>query len=169
MTNRSRWLVAIRFSALVALPATMMAPEIPTAAQARYGTGKRIVAVAWRMLLTGAVLTLALPVFAHHSFGIFDRNKRTTLVGTVKELQWTNPHCFIQLLVAREGDAQGTQDEWSIEMASPGQLVRGGWKPRTLKPGDKITVVIFPMRDGSKGGYFVSGTGSNGKLGATPR
>ncbi len=121
------------------------------------------------MLLAGAALALALPVFAHHAFAMFDRNKPKTLAGTVKELQWTNPHCFIQLLVAREGDALGTQDEWSIEMASPGQLVRGGWRPRTLKPGDKITVVIWPMHDGSKGGYYVSGTGSKGKLGATPR
>lgn len=125
--------------------------------------------VAWRMPTAGAALALALPVFAHHSFGMFDTSKRTTLTGSVKELQWTNPHCFIQLLVAREGDSPGTQDEWSIEMASPGQLVRGGWRPRTLKPGDKITVVIWPMRDGSKGGYYVSGTGSNGALGATPR
>jgi hypothetical protein len=127
------------------------------------------VKVAWRMVLTGAALALALPAIAHHSFAMFDTSKPTPLVGTVKELQWTNPHCFIQLLVAGGGDAKDTQDEWSIEMASPGQLLRGGWKPGTLKPGDKITLVIFPMRDGSKGGTYLSGTGPNGKLGSRQR
>jgi hypothetical protein len=118
------------------------------------------------------VLVLALSsaaASAHHSFAMFDVNKPTTLTGTVKELQWTNPHCFIQVLVAGEGDAKGAQDEWSIEMASPGQLIRGGWRPGTIRPGDTITLVIFPMRDGSRGGTYVSGTGPNGKLGTRSR
>jgi|SRR5580700_8775791 hypothetical protein len=125
--------------------------------------------IARRMLIAAAALACALPAMAHHSFAMFDMNKPTTLSGTVKELQWTNPHCFIQLLVAAGGAARDTQNEWSIEMASPGQLLRGGWKPGTLKPGDKITLVVFPMRDGSKGGSYLSGTGPNGKLGSTQR
>jgi hypothetical protein len=96
---------------------------------------------------------------AHHSYTMFDPSKELVLQGTVRELQWTNPHCFIQLLVPRDGGAT----EWSIEMASPLHLVRRGWRPGLLKAGDQVTIVIHPMRDNSAGGDFVRGTGSDGK------
>jgi hypothetical protein len=57
----------------------------------------------------------------------------------------------------------GDTVEWSIEMSSPGHLIRSGWKRNTLKPGEKITVVIHPLREGSNGGSFVSATGADGK------
>jgi hypothetical protein len=120
-----------------------------------------------KVLMAGAAL--ALPAFAHHSFAMFDTDKPITLTGSVREFQWTNPHCFIQLLMMGRDSAHATQDEWSIEMVSPGQLIRAGWKPATLKQGDKLTVVIFPLRDGGKGGAYVSATGPNGKLGGTRR
>lgn len=64
------------------------------------------------------------------------------------------------MLVANES---GVEEEWSIEMAGPSGLYRSGWRPNTLKAGDKITVVINPMRDGSKGGNFISGTSADNK------
>jgi hypothetical protein len=76
----------------------------------------------------------------------------------VKEFQWNNPHCFIQLLVPKGGARQ----EWSIEMGSPMHLLRHGFRPKTFNPGDKVTVVIHPMRDGSNGGDFVSATSADG-------
>ena len=104
-----------------------------------------------------AVLT-ALPVAAHHSGAMFDDQKSITLVGTVRLFQWTNPHCWIQLVVpAQEGSA-----EWSVEMGAPMELYRNGWRPGTLKVGDKITVVIHPMRDGSTGGLYVSAIAADG-------
>lgn len=107
-----------------------------------------------------AAWLLAATASAHHSGAMFDQSKQQTLAGTVKEFQWTNPHSWIQLLVPN--DSGGT-DEWSIEMAGPPALYREGWRVSTLKQGDKITVLINPMRDGSKGGNFVSGTGADGK------
>jgi len=112
----------------------------------------RILAFASACLLTAAAS-------AHHSFSMFESTREVSLAGTVKELQWTNPHCFIQLLVP----GSGTTSEWSIEMASPLHLVRRGWTPGLIKPGDKVTIVVHPMRDGSTGGAFVSGTGPDGK------
>jgi Family of unknown function (DUF6152) len=106
----------------------------------------------------GALL-LAAPAFAHHSAAMFDLKRAVTLTGTVKEFQFTNPHCFIQLVV---NDEQGVS-EWSIEMGAPAHLLRSGWKPRTLKPGDKITVIVNPLSDGGKGGNYASGTGPDGK------
>jgi len=102
----------------------------------------------------GALLLMAVgPAFAHHSFAMFDRSKETTLVGTVHEFQWTNPHSWIELDVANES---GSVDKWSIELNSPNNLSRQGWRSNSIKPGDKISVVIWPLRSGEKGGLFIS-------------
>jgi hypothetical protein len=97
--------------------------------------------------------------FAHHSFAMFDHDKNVTLVGTVKEFQWTNPHCWIQLLVE---DPSGSQVEWGVELDSPRSLVRTGWRPEVVKPGDRITLVIHPKTDGSNAGGYVSGIAADG-------
>ncbi len=53
--------------------------------------------------------------------------------------------------------------EWSVESQSTGTLSRQGWRPGSFKPGDKVTVKIFPMKDGSAGGSFVGATLANGQ------
>ena len=103
--------------------------------------------------LAAAALLAAAPAFAHHSFAMFDRQKEVTLKGTVKEFQWTNPHSWIQLVVK---DASGKEVEYSIEGGSPNGLSRAGWKRTSLKPGDKATVVIHPLKDGTNGGSLVT-------------
>ena len=103
---------------------------------------------------------IAAPAFAHHSFAMFDSSKQVTLVGTVKEFQWTNPHTWIQVNVPTNGKVV----EWSIEGGSPNGLARRGWKSSVLKPGDKVTVVISPMKDGSNGGSLKSVTLPDGKV-----
>jgi uncharacterized protein DUF6152 len=97
---------------------------------------------------------LAFPVFAHHSFAMFDQAKEVTLVGTVKEFQWTNPHSFIHVEVL-SGANSGT---WDIELNSPNNLKRQGWRPDSVKAGDKVTLLANPLRDlsGHKGGLFVA-------------
>jgi len=110
-------------------------------------------------------LLSASAALAHHSFAMFDQSKKITVEGTVKDFRWSNPHVFIQLLVKNDS---GGEDEWSIEMTSPEHLVRVGWKPGTLKAGDKVTLVLHPMRDGSKGGQYLSGIGPAGPLIGSP-
>ena len=112
-----------------------------------------------RRLVGLAALVLAGPCWAHHSFAMFERTKTVTLQGTVKQFQWTNPHCFIQVLVP----SPGGPIEWSIEMNSPGASYRQGWRPGTLQAGDKVTVVINPVRDGTHGGRLVSATDPSGR------
>ncbi len=102
-----------------------------------------------------AVAMFASPAFAHHSFAMFDAEKKVELDGTVKEFQWTNPHAWIMLNVA--GD-QGAQESWAIEMNGPSGLVRQGWKPKTLTPGMPIKLVIHPLKDGTHGGQFMAVT-----------
>ncbi len=104
---------------------------------------------------------IALPVLAHHSFAMFDREKNVTLMGEVKMLQWTNPHAWIQIIITNE---KGEQQEWSIECGSPNMMHRQGWKSTTIKPGEEVGLVIHPMRDGSPAGSLVSITLADGRI-----
>jgi Family of unknown function (DUF6152) len=92
---------------------------------------------------------------------MFDRSKETTLIGVVAEFQWTNPHSWIELDVPNES---GGTDKWSIECNSPNNLSRQGWKSTSIKPGDKISLVTWPLRSGEKGGLFISLTLPNGQV-----
>ena len=105
------------------------------------------------------VLANALPAEAHHSGAMFDDDKIVTLTGTVRVFQWTNPHCWIQVVVPGESSPV----EWSVEMGAPVELYRGGWRPGTLKAGERITVDIHPMRDGTRGGLYVTARDADGK------
>jgi hypothetical protein len=105
------------------------------------------------LLATLAIGTGATSSWAHHSGAMFDAAKTVTLQGTVKEFQWSNPHCWIQLIVV---DDSGAMEEWSIEMPSPTGLARVGWQRVSLHPGDKITAQIHPLKTGEKGGGYVS-------------
>jgi hypothetical protein len=107
---------------------------------------------------------IASPAVAHHSRAMFDQTKQITLVGTVKEFQWTNPHCWIQVLVPDPANAEAAPIEWGVEMGAPVELMRKGWKPGSLNPGDKVTIVVNPLRDGQPGGLEVSVTGPDGKI-----
>jgi len=104
-------------------------------------------------LLLAALLALCAPAFAHHSFAMFDQTKVVTLKGVVREFQWTNPHAFIHIEVANDS---GAKELWQVELNSPNNLKRQGWKSTSVKAGDAVTLVLNPLRDGSKGGLFVS-------------
>ena len=92
------------------------------------------------------------PALAHHSFAVFDRARQVTISGVIKEFQWTNPHSWIQLLVT---DKEGNTQECSLEGGSPSILVRNGWKRVSLAPGDRVTVLIYPLKTGEPGGSFL--------------
>lgn len=104
-----------------------------------------------KTLITALLLCVSL-AYAHHSFTMFDMTTTVVLEAKVKEFQWTNPHTFAWLEVANK---QGGVDTWGIEGMSPNYLGRRGWTKNTLKPGDKITVTIYPLKDGQKGGTFL--------------
>ena len=116
--------------------------------------------IALQKLAGMAALALAAPCWAHHSFAMFDMTKTVTLQGTVKQLQWTSPHCFVQVLVPTPN---GTA-EWSLEMNSPLIMYRKGWRPGSLRAGDAVTVVIAPTRDGAHGGLLLSAIDPAGKI-----
>ena len=103
------------------------------------------------VLAAGVVLGAARPLAAHHSAAMFDDTKVVELSGTVKALQWTNPHVWLQVMVGEQGSAT----EWSFEGGSPNSLSRQGWRSTTFKPGDVVTVRLRPMKDGTAAGQFI--------------
>ena len=118
--------------------------------------------ISLRRSLSGVAVAcvLTMPVVAHHSPAAFDRTKQVTLVGTVKEFRWQNPHSWIELLVPND---KGEDVLWGVELTSPTYLVRSGWKSNTVKPGDKVTVVGNPVRSGEPAAIFVSLTLADGR------
>ncbi len=106
-----------------------------------------------RAIGVGAALALALasPALAHHSFAMFDRSKPLSWTGTVEQYQWENPHTHIILMVPNSAADKRTVGRWDIESAATNILIRQGWSNSTLKPGDKVTVVGYPLKSGAKG------------------
>lgn len=113
------------------------------------------------VILAGGVLLSSGAVLAHHSFAMFNPEKRVTIEGTVKEYQWANPHVWLDVMVP---DDQGNLTRWGIESQSPAILFRRGWKPEDIKAGDKVKVEVFPMRDGTPGGQMLVVTLPDGRV-----
>ena len=96
-----------------------------------------------------AVLALAEArgVAGHHSFAAqYDANKQVTLVGTITKVEWSNPHTYFYLDVLDEG---GKVVNWAVEGGAPNVLYREGWKPTSLKAGDRVTILGARAKNGS--------------------
>jgi Family of unknown function (DUF6152) len=111
--------------------------------------------------LAATFLCFATTAGAHHSFAMFDRSRTETIAGTVKEFELINPHGWLRVMVM---GTNGVQSEWPLEMGGAGQLERFGWSENAVHPGDKVTVQLHPLRDGSYGGQLISVTLPNGKV-----
>jgi hypothetical protein len=116
-----------------------------------------------RLQRIGASTLLAMVLVAgaqaHHSGAMFDDRRETTLTGTVREFQWTSPHCYIQLLVK---DGKGGEEEWSLEMGAPVYLYRLGWRQHSLVPGNTVIAKVLPLRNGQKGALVQEITHADG-------
>ncbi len=108
-----------------------------------------------------ATALFAVPALAHHSFAMFDSSKTVTFKGTVKELEWTNPHSWLRITVMDQ--ATGKPANWALEMGPPARQIQRGWKADSLRPGDPVTVNIHPLRDGSRGGQLIDATLPDGR------
>jgi hypothetical protein len=111
--------------------------------------------------LTVAFAALPVAAIAHHSYAMFDLSQTVTLQGTIRDFQWTNPHSWIWIDVP---DAKGAAQQWGIEGMSPNYLARRGWSKHTLRPGDKVSLVIHPLKGVEHGGSFMSVTLADGTV-----
>ena len=109
-----------------------------------------------------AALSFPLAAFAHHSFAMFDKDKEIELKdATVVEWQWTSPHTWLFVTV-RNGAK--TPEKYSIEGGNPGLLRRQGFSKGSMKPGDKVTIYVSPLRSGEKGGVINAVKLADGKI-----
>jgi Family of unknown function (DUF6152) len=121
-----------------------------------------------RFMVVAGLLCAALiscgTAWAHHSRAMFDQTKQVKLVGTVKDFQWTNPHCWIDVLAPDPSNPSAAPVVWGVEMGAPVELMRKGWKPGSLHPGDKVTILVNPLRDGQHGGLELETIGPDGNI-----
>jgi hypothetical protein len=103
---------------------------------------------------------LSAPALAHHSTAMFDQSKVVSRSGTIKQLEWVNPHVWLHVMLT---DQNGREAVWSFEAGSPLQLQQLGWKPESFRPGGTIDVGFRPMKDGSRGGQLMNVTPSSGQ------
>jgi Family of unknown function (DUF6152) len=110
------------------------------------------------MLILGAILAAQ----AHHSNAAYDLEHLRTVEGTVKIVNWSNPH--INFHITFDGKDGQPGEDWVFEVSSPGVLTRSGWTKRSLQVGDHATFQYAPLRDGTRGGFLRQVTLQNGSI-----
>ena len=105
------------------------------------------------LLAAGLLFCLGGVAAAHHSGAAYDMEHPRDLEGTVKTVNWTNPHItFVIETDAKDGEPAKTL---TFEVSSPGVLTRSGWTKRSLQPGDHAVFHYAPLRDGNPGGFLL--------------
>jgi len=98
---------------------------------------------------------------AHHSSAMFDKSREISLTGVVTDFQWTNPHSWIEIDAK---SADGAVIHHSIELGPVRSMTRSGWKSGSLKAGDKVTLIVHPLKNGTPGGLLVRATLPDGSV-----
>jgi hypothetical protein len=109
----------------------------------------------------GGILGLGDMATAHHSNAAYDLDNPKTVEGTVKTVNWTNPH--ITFVIEPDAKTGEQPASWVFEVSSPGVLTRSGWTKRSLQPGDHAVFRYAPLRDGNPGGFLLKVTLPNGQ------
>lgn len=110
--------------------------------------------------IIAAGLALAAPASAHHSRAMYESaDNAITIVGTVTDLLWSNPHVYLYVDVVNES---GQAESWALEGGSPHQLTEQGLPREKLQPGDEITILVRRLRSGGRGGLFREVTFADG-------
>ena len=113
------------------------------------GAGSRARRPLLALAVAVGIALAAAPTLAHHSRAMFDIGKNITYRGVVEEYRWQNPHSHIVVRIDAGAADRSTVGTWTIEASAINLMTSSGWTPRTYKPGDPITVVAHPSKDGS--------------------
>ena len=101
-----------------------------------------------------------IPALAHHGASAFDTGRRITLKGTVTEWFWANPRCFLKVDVSGEN---GSMVHWIAETSNPPDMLNLGWSKQSFKPGDPVTVILEPVKNGRPVGRILDVMFADGK------
>jgi hypothetical protein len=120
-------------------------------------------------MLLGLALLAGGSASAHHGSAIsYDISQQVTLTGVVTQWVWKNPHCFVMFDVT---DAEGKVVNWGAETHPTNFLIRNEvagspvpWSATTLKPGDKVTITVFPSRVGAPRGLLAKVVTADGTV-----
>jgi hypothetical protein len=116
----------------------------------------------YAVLSATSALLMTLPAAAHHSVAInFEQGEPTEIHGTVKEVHLRNPHSQYVLAVPSE---DGTITEWFVEWSDRNSLVRRGVDLDLIKPGDTVTLTLWPSQRLPNVGYFVQAVLADGSV-----
>jgi hypothetical protein len=114
------------------------------------------------LIAAGLTLVLSGVAAAHHSGAAYDMDHPRTMEGTVKTVNWTNPH--ITFVIESDAKDGNPARSWVFEVSSPGVLARSGWTKRSLQPGDHAVFRYAPLRDGNPGGFLLTVTLPSGQV-----
>lgn len=123
--------------------------------------GRKIMQIGGAFLLMPGLVLASTSVYAHHSFAMFDAAKSIKLNGTVKQVDYANPHVWVYLMVTNN---KGQPETWGMEGGNLGGLYRMGWTKESVKPGDTITMEVHPLKDGTSGGQIIRVTLPDGRV-----
>jgi len=110
--------------------------------------------------LAFGLLSMSIPLFAHHGTAVFDTSRTFTIKGSVTEWDWSNPHCLLQFDAKNES---GQVVHWIAETQNPGNMVYAGWGKTSFKSGDEVTVTLYPAKNGKPFGRITQVVLPNGK------
>jgi hypothetical protein len=118
-----------------------------------------------RLTILGAAVVAAMAftgnAVAHHTHAHYEATRTIVITGTIKEFEWVNPHSWVTIAVT---DPAGVTKDWLLEARGPGALTRSGWTKDSLKPGDKVSITIRPLKSGGTGGLVRAVTLADGKV-----
>ena len=107
------------------------------------------------------LLTVSLPLSAHHGAAAYDTSKKMTVKGIVTEWFWANPHCFLKFDAK---DDAGNVVHWATEASNPADMVNLGWSKDSFKTGDEVTVTFTPVKNGVPVGRIEQVVVANGQV-----
>ena len=111
--------------------------------------------------IVAGLLSICVPLLAHHGAAVFDATKKLTMKATVTRWLWSNPHSILQFDVK---DDHGETVHWVGESDNPPNLVNRGWSVNSFKPGDQITVTVQPVKNGRPIGRVLEVVLPDGKV-----
>jgi Family of unknown function (DUF6152) len=123
--------------------------------------GRKMLQIGGASLLLSGLILASPSVYAHHSFAMFDASKSVTVNGTVKQVDYANPHVWVYLVVM---NGKGQMETWGMEGGNLGGLYRMGWTKDSVKVGDKISMEVHPLKDGTLGGQIMRVTLPDGRV-----